>query len=245
MKITAEIRAALDRALEHYGNTAQLAKEIGVAHSTVYFWAMGRTENISGKLWNTRVRPVLEPFREPPQAMELREPAPLQVYQSSPGPSQEIQSRSAERRKVPLIAFETFKNFDPANASLKRFVRMKQLEYVNFACPYTDGGIAVRLGRDLPGLFIAGTDLLLASGDYPGSGCCVLARLQTTGEVVFARFLRDGSRIRLHDMLTDRVIDAWDSSVSIGRTLWMYPVLEARRDFSEGLDFITEEGDKE
>ncbi len=250
MKITPEIRAVLERALEYYGNTAQLAKKIGVAHSTVYFWAMGRTENISGKLWNSKVRPVLEPFREPPagqtadalQSMVLRESA-QQVYQPNPGPSQESSSCAAEKgcQQVPLVSFEVFRNFDPANTSLKHFVRKKQQGSVNFACSYTDGGIAVRLDRDFPGLFIAGTDLLLASGDYPGSGCCVLARLQSTGEVVFARFLRDGSRIQLHDMLTDSIIDAWDSAVSIGRTLWMYPVLEARRDFSDGLDFIDKE----
>ena len=37
MKLNPDILEAIRRAVDHYGNTSQFAKEIGVAHSTVLF----------------------------------------------------------------------------------------------------------------------------------------------------------------------------------------------------------------
>lgn len=38
MKVTPEILKALNRAKDYYGNTTQLAKHLGIAHSTILFW---------------------------------------------------------------------------------------------------------------------------------------------------------------------------------------------------------------
>ena len=41
MKVTPEILKALNRAKDYYGNTTQLAKHLGIAHSTILFWFSG------------------------------------------------------------------------------------------------------------------------------------------------------------------------------------------------------------
>ncbi len=248
MKITPEIRELLQRALDYYGNTAQLAELFDVAHSTVYFWVRGKTDSISGKIWNDKVRPVLEEFRSSmdensgipvrqrpvPQAhaespMMVHE-RPHIIYHSVPGTAQQSKE---EQKKVPLISFAVLSTFDPGNTSLKRLVKQKQLESAAFACDCPDDAVAVRLGYEFPGLFLPGTDLLLATDEYPENGCCVLARMRTDGRVVFARYRRDGSWIMLLDMQSGAGIAKWDSASSLGSTIWMFPVLEARRDFRD------------
>ncbi|MEI3005796.1 MAG: helix-turn-helix domain-containing protein [Victivallales bacterium] len=42
MKVTPEILKALNRAKDYYGNTTQLAKHLGIAHSTFYSGSAGR-----------------------------------------------------------------------------------------------------------------------------------------------------------------------------------------------------------
>ena len=53
MKVTPEILKALNRAKDYYGNTTQLAKHLGIAHST---------KNISGQLWCRLLKEELAPF---------------------------------------------------------------------------------------------------------------------------------------------------------------------------------------
>ena len=67
MKITPSIIDAINKAIVYYGNVSQVAKNMGVAHSTVLFWISGKTENISGHLWISKIRPVLAPFMSPEQ----------------------------------------------------------------------------------------------------------------------------------------------------------------------------------
>ncbi len=67
MKITPSVIDAINKATNYYGNVSQLAKNMGVAHSTVLFWLSGKTSNISGHLWMTKIRPVLAPFMDPDQ----------------------------------------------------------------------------------------------------------------------------------------------------------------------------------
>ena len=62
MKVTPEILKALNRAKDYYGNTTQLAKHLGIAHSTILFWFSGKTKNISGQLWCRLLKEELVPF---------------------------------------------------------------------------------------------------------------------------------------------------------------------------------------
>ncbi len=62
MKVTPEILKALNRAKDYYGNTTQLAKHLGIAHSTILFWFSGKTKNISGQLWCRLLKEELAPF---------------------------------------------------------------------------------------------------------------------------------------------------------------------------------------
>jgi hypothetical protein len=66
MKITPEIKAAIGKAIEHYGNVTQFAKNVGLAHSTVLFWQNGKTTEVSGRVWAQKLRPALLPFMDDP-----------------------------------------------------------------------------------------------------------------------------------------------------------------------------------
>lgn len=71
MKINDTIITAINKGVNHYGNVSQLAKAMGVAHSTILFWLSGKTTNISGHLWTTKIRPVLAPFLTKAQLSEI------------------------------------------------------------------------------------------------------------------------------------------------------------------------------
>ncbi len=248
MEISAEIKDALERAIEYYGNIARLAEECDLHYSTVFLWVTGRTKRISGRIWAGNVRPILQRFMAPDSSLQrsaltigageaAREPVPEYAgYRGS-------QETAAEERPVPMISFRMLMEFNPTITSWKRFVNSHQLLGGHFSaciCKRNAECFAVRLSTEFPGVFLPGTDILLAPGEYPKNGDCVLVRLHENHEVLFARFQRNGNLITLFDIRSGQVLKKWDCTVSLGYTIWMYPVLEAKRDFSEGMDIYHE-----
>ncbi len=95
MKITPEVLDAVSRAAEHYGNVSQLAKTMGVAHSTILFWQSGKTTHISGKLWATKIKHILQPFFTSGPQMMIHEPA-TGVYNVGRRPMQTMIPQQAQ-----------------------------------------------------------------------------------------------------------------------------------------------------
>ena len=60
--MTPELVELIDKAIDAHGNVTQLAKSMGIAHTTVLFWKSGKTKRISGKVWANKVRPALAGF---------------------------------------------------------------------------------------------------------------------------------------------------------------------------------------
>lgn len=63
MKISPEIKVALSSLIDgNYGTPTQLARAIGVAHTTVLAWLNGKADEISGDIWYERLEPLLRPY---------------------------------------------------------------------------------------------------------------------------------------------------------------------------------------
>lgn len=251
MKITPQILAAVQRAVEHYGNTSQVAKTMGVAHSTVFFWLNGKTNSISGKLWQTRIRPVLAPFLpcEPggnvnygASSYSLDQPLVLREdgasYHAIGGPGQRsakdfAEAEKKETEKIPVIKFSDLEQFDPSAAFVRKFVRQNSFtkqEYSGFSSQFH---FIARLDNEYPGVFLPGTDLLISTEEYPDNHSIVLARLRETGKLVLGRYTRAGSSISIISLREEEPEITWDCAESLGYTLWSFQVLEAKLDLRD------------
>jgi len=65
MKLTASLRKAIQLAINSCGNISRFSQMIGVEHTTVGLWMSGKTTSISGKVWQSKLLPVLSPFLTP------------------------------------------------------------------------------------------------------------------------------------------------------------------------------------
>lgn len=251
MKITPQILAAVQRAVEHYGNTSQVAKVMGVAHSTVFFWLNGKTTSISGKLWQTRIRPVLAPFLqcEPGTNVTYGVPAypmdqPLVLredgapYHALGGPGQRsakefVDSERKETEKLPVIKFSDLEQFDPSAGSVRKFVKQKSFTKTDYPGFLSQSHFVARLENEYPGVFLPGTDLLINTEEYPDNHSIVLARFRENGRLVLGRYTRTGSSITIVSLREEEPEITWDCTESIGYTLWSFQVLEAKLDLRD------------
>ena len=251
MKITPQILLAVRRAVDYYGNTSQVAKAMGIAHSTVFFWLKGKTVSMSGKLWQTKIRPVLAPFLPGEQGngnvkyscqtgsasgpLILHEDAG--VYQTMNGkglfagypPGIETPD-TAKAEGLPVIPYSALTQFDPSAGSVRSFLKQHSTEKLDWSGCTMDSFFAVRLDNEFSGVFLPGTDLLISTVDFPEDQSIVIARLRESGEVIMGKYTRSGSRITILSLLQNGKEISWDCSASLGYTLWCFHVLEAKLD---------------
>lgn len=232
MVISSQIREAILRAIEYYGNSSQFAKAIGVAHSTVFFWLSGKTSSISGKVWQSRVRPILSPFMGHPPVPTYGLPRDCGDFSLYPAFREPGSAYTATASKTPVIPFSVLKNFDPATEKCAAFVSRNKYAEAEFASASGKDCFAVRLEDDLPDVFLRGTDLLINIDEAPADGCCVIASIRGAAEVAVGRYYRSGNTITIADLRTGEHLYHWDCSVSFGFALWIYPVFEAKLDFT-------------
>ncbi len=246
MKITPQILAAVQRAVEHYGNTSQVAKAIGVAHSTVFFWLNGKTTSMSGKLWQSRILPVLAPFLQyeaegnviygessysADKPLFLREDG--RPYYAFGGAGQRISKEyfepdRKEPEKLPVIRLSDLEQFDPAADSVRKFIKQKCFTKTEYPGCSAQFHFVVRLENEYPGVFLPGTDLLINTEEYPDNHSIVLARIRETGELVLGRYTRVGSEITIIPLRQDAPEISWDCAEAFGYTLWSFQMLEAK-----------------
>lgn len=248
MKITPQILAAVQQAVEYYGNTSQVAKAMGIAHSTVFFWLKGKTSSMSGKLWQSRIRPVLAPFLQneatsgsvkyntgtysQEQPLVLREDGGnYQVYNGSSGQRDEVDTKETDMLAV--VKYSALDQFDPSAESVRKFLKQNEIDQQQHAGISSKTHFVVRLANEYRSAFLPGTDLLIRADEYPDNHRIVLARLRLTGEVVLGRYVRSGNVIKIISLQENAPEISWNCMEELGYTLWCYQVLEAKLDLRE------------
>lgn len=264
MLVTPTIKDALKKAANYYGNPATLAKAIGVAHSTVFFWLSGKTESVSGKVWTNKVLPVIAPFMTPEQRRQvgLNEP-----YSKQPnGPrvdmlrefSTEVKYVAQDGRRAQnicamkpvsgkpyaLIPFGVLANLDTSILPLSTFICRERIGETRFSLERRRGFFGVRTESKETSGFEPRTELLLSSCDLPQEGDLVVVRFRDDGAVVVGNYHRENEWITVSSILNPEDVRTWDCKKNLGYMLWCYPVFEAKRSYRAFTD-IYEEGDGE
>ena len=253
MKINDAIISAINKGINHYGNVSQLAKAMGVAHSTILFWLSGKTNNISGHLWTSKIRPVLAPFMNKNQLSEiglnhmpvLREDSAVYNYampqqmpvqpqvQSIPQPPVQMEPQIIKevvykKNEASVVPYASLDSFDPALDPVKCFVKTNTIAKAIFANEIENDYFAIESdGVNCAG-FRKGTYILAAASDYPENGNTVIAKIRKTGETVIRIYTREGDFINLSPLpdSQDSVI-SWNFVEAKGVLLWIFPLVEA------------------
>lgn len=226
MNVTQDVKNALQRTIDAYGNVSQFAKAVGVAHSTVLFWLSGKSPNINGRVWMKKIRPALLPFLTPeeerllaPDYKVLHEPQTLYSLRSPFAPP--VPKTSA----VPLLSLDQIASLDVSIEPIAEFIaRCKDSRSCRFSTEAKPSYFA--LPYEIPGLPVA-LNALIGGGDYPSSGDFVLAKIRENGSIVTGRFLRDDEKISLvPEFGSGSAAITWDLRTTPGYLCWIFPILE-------------------
>ena len=227
MKLNPEILTAIRNAVDHYGNTSQFAKEIGVAHSTVLFWLSGKTTNINSTIWEKRVRRVLRKFMPSPAA----KPNTLHDPAGSFSPAQPSMPCAAEKvpaRKVPAIPLSKMSEFDITMQSPVSFAKQNSIAEVAFANDCTDYSFALLLDDqkfcpDLP----LGSRLLIRGTDYADDGDIVIGKTRAPVKLFFCRLHRSEDGMTRLEPLNPKLPEmVWSTNENAEKVFWIFPVNE-------------------
>ena len=225
MKVTPEILAAIDNAIEHYGNITQLAKHLGIAHSTILFWKNGKTTNISGQLWINKLRHELRPFMygtsyyDKPLYQVREDVTPY----GTPAPVQ--------KNTAPLVTLAQIAEFDPTIESPSTFASKAGGKTAAFAREVKPEYFALEVDTSIGcGMFPVGTVLLAANGRYAQDGDIVAAKLRDSAEVVIRHYFRSENQIKLMALGGDGKNYQWDVKENSASIVWMYPIIEINID---------------
>ena len=226
MKLNPEILEAIRNAVEHYGNTSQFAKEIGVAHSTVLFWLSGKTSNINSTIWDKRVRRVLRKFMPAPASK-------LSALHDQPGSfsTNQIAAPMVEKervRKVPAILLSKMNDFDITMQAPVSFVRQNSIAEVPFANECTDYSFALLLDdpKFCPELPI-GSRLLIRGTDYADDGDIVIGKTRAPARLFFSRLHRSEDGMTRLEPLNPKLPElVWNTGENAEKVFWIFPVNE-------------------
>lgn len=221
MKITREIKKAIKKAAEHYGNVYQLSKKLGIAHSTILFWLDGKTSNISGDIWYEKVKPVIFPFLE---YSEVESHEEHKVREKSVVYASEVRA-AKDLHEVPILNFAQAAGYDPAFEPIDDYALNCSHETALFDSEVYSGYFALRVeGDSMTPVLPDGTVIYVAGGQYAQQGDLVVAKIRETGQVVVKSFRRNDDMIYLDSMNPSGHNFAWKCSDE--PLVWMWPIIE-------------------
>ncbi len=209
MKITREIKKALEKAVDDCGSVFQLSKKLGVSHSTVLFWLNGKTSNMSGDVWYEKVKPIL--------AMENRG-----AYASG-----DEASGISNLQKVPVISFANAMGYDPTLEPIDSYAKDCSDELATFMSTKKDGYFALRVeGDSMSPVLPNGSIIYVAGGEFAENGDLVVAKIRDSGQVVVKNYSRNGSDIVLESINPRGKTFKWNTKEQPDYLVWMWPVIE-------------------
>ena len=221
MKISKEVKKAIRKAAEHYGNIYQLSKKLGIAHSTILFWLDGKTSNISGDIWYEKVKPVIMPFMDYPDA------APSDIHRviEVPGAYASEVRPVKKLNEVPVLNFAEAAGYDPAFEPIDDYALNCSGETALFESEVRSGYFALRVdGDSMSPVLPDGAIIYIAGGEYAQNGDLVVAKIRESGQVVVKKFHRTENTISLESINPDGQSFTWD--ISREPLVWMWPVIE-------------------
>ena len=232
MKITPEFLSALELAINDSGSIYKLAKELGISHSTIFFWRTGRTINIHHKTWAGGLRKKLKPsLSNPPGAPSQDEPE----EENGMNLVKEPRALYGERpRAYPLVTFRKLAYFDPNVRSTSSFVQAYSLGSFYFV---SDSGItafALRMDESVSNeIFKEGSTLLVECGRPPFDGELVLVKSKELPQAQLYTFKHEEDSYCLVPFGSkEATVLRWELTASSSTILdWIYPVLEANIHF--------------
>lgn len=198
MKVTPEILKALNRAKDYYGNTTQLAKHLGIAHSTILFWFSGKTKNISGQLWCRLLKEELAPFMA----------------------DSDEKRKEQGRKEVYCVSCTQFMQFDPTMESPCHFA-----ESHGSAIDFSDKkSVALRLDGSVEfGHFPFDTCFVISCDEYPQDNQIVILKMRS-GEILVRLFLKQEEKVLLKPLYGAEKVLRWPLSENAQKILWIFPV---------------------
>lgn len=223
---------------------------MGVAHSTVFFWLSGKTENISGKLWQSRIRPVLAPFMLKAQQgnpgshpviyrdiSDYQKPDALILGESGVFPQQDpFAKNSTYEDVVTVVPWNTLYQLDPGTETIPQFRKRNKIGESVFFRQIRRDYFGVKLEKDYGNFLMAGTTLLIAPGESLIDGDVLIVRLHDEKEIILCRFYRNGNDVLLKPLIPEGKEFRWDCTQNIGYMIWAYPVFEAKMEFRDPAD---------
>ena len=111
MKISGEIRNALNQLIDQHGNATQLARALDVAHTTVLAWINGRADEISGDVWYEKLEPKLRPFLGTPKDNSISQIHNIQPPASSLAFVQRMK-RQRDLRPIEMAILEKLRSMN-------------------------------------------------------------------------------------------------------------------------------------
>ena len=226
MKLNPDIQEAIRRAVDHYGNTSQFAQKIGVAHSTVLFWLSGKTANISGTIWNSKVRRELSKFMPKAERRadisKIRDSDSGNVFKST-----DFSVKEQKTRRIPVVNFSLMNEFDITMQSPVSFAKKHSMEDVAFANSCTEFSFALQLDKQeyCPSLPL-GTRLLIRGSDYAEDGDLTVVKTRNPAKLIFCRYCRVNEMIRLVPMNPKHHVLEWKNGENAEKVFWIFPVKE-------------------
>ena len=182
----------------------------------------GKTRNISGTVWDSKVRRVIRQFM-PDTIQDPRRPY-LPQSQLEPG-KVEPTVRQPVPTAIPALEFSQMNWVDTTLQSPVSFARDRGTEEIPLSeiCPDSDFLLILDRPDICPGLPV-GTRLLVSCGNYAQDGDIVIGKTRQPAELFLCRCQRTDDRIRLTPLNPDLPAMEWLNQENAEKVFWIFPV---------------------
>jgi len=193
MLITPEIQELLIRAIDYQGSITQLARKLGIAHSTIIFWQSGKTKEISGRVWAQKLRPLLLPFASPEELNRISEDAYVLKQIGASAQIHSSGSQAKEQAALQVVPMTALAEWDPAIDSLDNLAQPLRRE------SKLDGKDGIWLKLDEPLSAIPAGTLLQVTTDALKNGDAAIAILSTHPQAMLGTYIKTDDKMLLDD----------------------------------------------
>lgn len=228
VKITKEMRFAIQQAIEEAGSQSELARRSGVDQRNLSRYVSG-LNTMTDHIW-AALYPYCASHLPADYPAPLRERPILQTDFGADAEAMPVTREEAKRfRQVPVLSIAQAAGYEPALEPLCDYLREVTDETALFF-DVPDTCFALRItGDSMSPDYPDGSIALVAAGEYPERGDIVAAKL-ATGQVVIKRYQRKDNVITLESINPAGKSFKWHCKEQPGYAQWIWPVLKIEID---------------